>query len=108
MMVKFFFKMADRNPDQDDPHQTVDGHRMVVVGQQVKSRKGRFRHVYHMEGSGLVYWNRSRNGIIFYPMARTAENMVRYYDVFVKPPLTEKEKAWLKRNKYTLLMERED
>ena len=61
-----------------------------------------------MEGSGLVYWNRSRNGIVFYPMARTAENMVRYYDVFVKPPLTEKEKAWLKRDKYTLLMERED
>ena len=106
-MVRYFFRFADPNSDKDDPHQTVDGHRMVIVGQQAKGRKGRFRHVYNMEGTSLIYYNRSRNGILFYPMARTVTNMNRYFDVFVKPPLTDKEKAWLKRNGYTLLQERE-
>ena len=83
----------------------VDGDAMVLVAVQKsrRTRGGRTTYVFSRSGTQNIYYNRSRNGILFMPIAASASDMARYYDVFAREPTTAQEKAWLDRNDYTLV-----
>ena len=89
---------------RSDP-KTINGNEVVLVATQPSRRtrrKGRTNHIYHIKATNVVVYNRSRNGVFFMRMALRPQNVSRYYDVFVRPPLSDKEKEWLERYDYIL------
>lgn len=86
-------------------YKTVEGDYMKLVAIQKSrrtKRKGRTKYIYHRAGTNKIFWNRSRHGPFFMSIA-TDRNMKLYFDIFVKPPLTPKEKEWLNLYDYELL-----
>lgn len=85
---------------------TVNGNvvRLVAIQESRRTRrKGRTKYIWHIEGTNVVVYNRNRSGIYFMRMAIRIRNVNRYHDVFVKEPLTDKEKIWLERYDYVLV-----
>lgn len=96
--------MMFRVDSRSDP-KTINGNfvRLVAIQKSRRTRrKGRINYIWHIENTNIIVFNKSRNGIYFMRMAIRPQNISRYYDVFVRLPLTEKEKEWLARYDYQL------
>ena len=101
-MKTMMFKRADRD-SMSLPVKTVNGKYMVKIAEQRSPRllrQSRVNHIYYLEGTQEIYYNRSRDGIIFIPMGFDSNQMKKYTDVFVTPPLTDKEKQWMATYSY--------
>lgn len=100
---KMMFR-ADRNTD-NSVIRTIGGKRVILVAvqQSRRTKKKRTNWIYHIEGTNIIVFNRSREGIYFMRMALRTANINRYYNVFVNHPLTENEMVWLQRYDYVLI-----
>ena len=76
---------------------------LVAIQDSRRSKKKRTIYIYHVVGTNLIVYNRSRYGIFFMRIAHREENMQNFYETFVQPPLTNKEQEWLKRYDYVLV-----
>ena len=84
---------------------TINGKEVVLMATQPsrrRKRKGRTNYIYNIVTTNVMVYNRSSEGRMFMKMALRPQNISRYYDVFVRPPLTEQEKVWLERYDYIL------
>jgi len=77
--------------------------RLVAIQESRRSRRKRTNYVYHIVGTTEIVYNRARHGIYFMSIAIRPQNKKNFFDVFVEPPLTEKEQKWLERNDYVLV-----
>lgn len=95
--------LADRSTWHNE-QKTINGKSVVLVATQNsrRTRSKRTVYVYHVTGTNLIIYNRSRHGIFFMRIAFRPENMQAFYDTFVSPPQTDQEKEWLERNDYIL------
>ena len=84
---------------------TIDGRPVVLIATQSsrRTKSKRTVYVYHIVGTNVIIYNRSRHGIFFMRIAFRPQNMSNYFDVFVNPPLTPDEQLWLERNDYVLV-----
>ncbi len=92
--------------DSTDFPKTINGNRVILVAIQESrrtKRRKRTNYIYHIESTNIIVYNRSRNGMLFMRMAIRPQNISRYHDIFVKIPLTLKEKEWLERYDYHLV-----
>lgn len=95
------FYLADRASWNKSP-KTIGGQRVNKIATQESRRSKRTIHAYHIQNTGIIVYNRSRDGVYFMRIAIRPENMKNFYDTFVAPPLTDDDKAWLSRNDYVL------
>ncbi len=98
---QMFFRADSRSKPK-----TINGNEVVLVATQPsrrRKRKGRTNYIYHIKATNVIVYNRSRDGILFMRMAIRPQNVSRYYDVFVRPSLSDKEKEWLARYDYILV-----
>lgn len=97
--------LADR-ATRHNQSKTILGNVVRLVAIQ-KSRRLRRRkrtvYVYHIVGTTEIIYNRSRHGIYFMSIAIRPQNKKNFFDVFVEPPLTEKEQKWLELYDYVLV-----
>ncbi|KKN76239.1 hypothetical protein LCGC14_0372650 [marine sediment metagenome] len=97
--------IADRETRRLE-NKTIAGNavRLVAIqkSRRLKKRK-RTNYVYHIVGTTEIIYNRSRHGIFFMSLAVRPQNKKNFFDVFVEPPLTEKEQEWLERYDYKLV-----
>lgn len=96
--------LADRNTWRNEV-KTINGKAVVLVATQ-KSRRSKAKrtiNVFHVVGTNLIIYNRSRHGIFFMRIAFRPENMQQFFQTFVEPPLTEAEQKWLKLYDYVLI-----
>ena len=96
--------LADRET-RNQKQKTINGIRVIHVASQPSRRTRRKKktiHVYHLEGTNIVVFNQRENGIFFMKIAIRPENVRRFYDTFVKPPVTDPEQVWLDRYGYIL------
>ena len=104
MAIKMLgFKIADQHTYAVGVKKTVNGRAMIKIASQQNPRliaKKRTNYIYQLEGTNYIYYNRSRNGVVFIPMGYDDREMARYTDIFINPPLTQAEKEWLERNHY--------
>lgn len=94
----YFSVVADRATFYS-PIKEVDGKRMILVATKTSRRilrKGKTQYIYSMEGTKGIYYNESKNGVLFVPMARKEPNMRRHYDLYCIEPLTRAELEYLK------------
>ncbi len=100
---KMMFR-ADRNT-HNSVIKTIDGKRVIPVAIQKsrRSKKKRTNWIYHIEGTNIIVFNRSRDGVYFMRIALRPSNINRYYNVFVNEPLTPDEIVWLNRYDYILI-----
>jgi len=98
-----FFR-ADRDTWGHD-EKTIAGNvlKLVAIQKSRRSRKKRTVYIYHIANTNIIVYNRSRHGVFFMRMAMRPANIARYFDVFVRPPLTLAEKQWLKSYDYALV-----
>jgi hypothetical protein len=88
-----------------EPQKTIEGNPVVLVATQDSKRTRRKKktiYIYHIQGTDLIVFNQSRNGTRFMKIAIRPENVRRFYETFVKPPVTPEEKIWLERYGYVL------
>ena len=84
---------------------TISGKPVVLVATQ-KSRRTKAKrtvYVYHVVGTNLIIYNRSRHGVFFMRIAFRPENMQQFFQTFVEPPVTPEEQIWLERYDYVLV-----
>lgn len=64
-------------------------------------------YIYEVAGSGqkLAYRNKGPQDWYFLPMGGTMAQKRRYYDIFIRPPLTDSEKSWLAMKGYVAVGE---
>ncbi len=94
----YFSKIADRDTFYTSTKK-VDGKEMVLVATKTSRRtlrKGKTQYIYVMAGTKGIYYNESRNGVMFVPMARHESNMQRHYDLYCVEPLNRAEREYLK------------
>ena len=103
LINNLFYVLADR-PSWNSPIKTIGGAKInhIAIQESRRSKKKRTIHVYHIEGTSAIVYNRSRNGVYFMRIAIRPENVIQFYDVFVREPVTPEEKEWLERNDYAL------
>jgi len=96
--------LADRETHHSQ-HKTILGNvvRLVAIQKSRRHKRKRTVYVYHIVGTTEIIYNRSRYGIFFMSIAIRPQNKKNFFDVFVEPPLTEKEKQWLERYDYVLV-----
>lgn len=84
---------------------TIDGAavQLVAIQDSRRSKKKRTIYVYHIAGTNVIIYNRSRHGVYFMRIAYRPENVKQFFQIFVEEPLTEAEKKWLERNDYALV-----
>ena len=93
----YFSKIADRDT-YTSPIKKIDGNQMVLVGTKTSRRilrKTKTQYIYLMEGTKGIYYNESKNGVLFVPMARHDFNMRKHYDLYCIDPLTDAEEKYL-------------
>jgi len=97
--------LADRDTWRSETKTILgDTVRLVAVQKSRRRfRKKRTNYVYHIVGTTEIVYNRSRYGVYFMSIAYRPQNKKNFFDVFVNPPLTEKEIEWLKRYDYRLV-----
>ena len=97
--------VADRASQKDDIKK-IEGKNVILVATRIprNSKKYKTVYIYHIEGTELIVFNRSRDGICFMKIAVKAANMKRFYETFVKPPITDAEKQWLELYDYRLVV----
>ncbi len=94
----YFSKIADRNT-YGSPVKTISGKAMILVGIKTsrrKLRKGKTQYIFCMDGTKGIYYNESKNGVLFVPMARHEINMRKHYDLYCVDPLSQAEREYLK------------
>ena len=98
--------IADRS-SWNSSVKTIKGRKLRLIATQQSlrnSRKSRTVYVFSIEGTGIIVYNRSRNGICFMKIAVKVSDMQRFYSTFVVPPTTEKEQQFLDLNNYKLVL----
>jgi len=98
------FFLADRETWGSDK-KTITGNvlRLVAIQKSRRTKKKRTVYVYHIANTKIIVYNRSKHGVYFMRMAMKVTNMAKYFDVFVRPPLTLAEKQWLKLYDYVIV-----
>lgn len=94
----YFSKVADRGTFTS-PIKRVNGNQMILVATKTsrrRLRKGKTQYIYSMEGTKGVYYNQSKNGVLFVPLARHESNMRKHYDLYCVDPLNRAELEYLK------------
>jgi len=74
----------------------------VAIQESRRTKRKRTVHVYYIQGTNIVIYNRSRDGVYFMRIAIRPQNVQNYYEAFVLEPQTDEEKAWLERYDYVL------
>ena len=93
----YFSKIADRET-YSSFIKKVDGKVMILVATKTSRRTlrtGKTQYIYFMEGTKGIYYNESRDGVLFVPMARHESNMRKHYDLYCEEPLTRAELEYL-------------
>lgn len=94
--MMYFCKIADRETFSS-PIKKVDGKVMILVATKTSRRlRGKTQYIYSMENTKGIYYNQSKNGVLFVPMARHESNMRKHYDLYCVDPLTHAELQYLK------------
>ncbi len=95
---------ADRTT-RNQEKKTIDGQAVKLVATQISRRSKRKRtvHIYHIQTTNIIVFNRSRNSVYFMKIAYRPQNMQNFYNVFVNPPQTAEELIWLDRYNYVLI-----
>ena len=94
----YFSKIADRETFAK-PIKTVGARAMILVATKTSRRtlrKGKTQYIYSMENTKGIYYNESKNGVLFVPMARHESNMRKHYDLYCVEPLSRAELDYLK------------
>jgi len=102
----YFSKVADRDT-YTSPIKKIGGKQMVLVATKTSRRtlrKGKTQYLYWMEGTKEVYYNESKGGVMFVPMARHDRNMRRHFDLYCVDPLTSAELQYLKLHPHIKLV----
>lgn len=102
----YYSKLADKGT-WGSPIKEIDGHAMILVATKTSRRilrRGKTQYIYSMHGTEGVYYNESRHGVLFVPMARTDSNMKRHYDLYCVEPLTRAEREYLKLHPHIKLI----
>ena len=102
----YFSKVADRDTFTSYIKK-VDGKVMILVATKTSRRtlrKGKTQYLYSMEGTKGIYYNESKNGVLFVPMARRESNMRKHFDLYCVEPLTEAEREYLKLHPHIKLV----
>ena len=102
----YFSKIADRQTFVS-PIKTIDGKAMILVATKTsrrKLRKGKTQYIYSMDGTKGIYYNESKNGVLFVPMARHESNMRKHYDLYCVDPLSREEREYLKLHPHIKLV----
>ena len=91
---------------------TVDGSPMIYIGVQRPPRKRRRRgkstyYMFWLRGSNRVYRATQRRAWAFMQCGVDRDGSAdRYYETFVKPPITDPEKRWLHLYGYEMIGDR--
>ena len=96
--MMYFSKIADRD-SYNSTVKTIGGRPMILVGTKTSRRmlrKGKTNYIYYMDGTKGIYYNDSKNGVLFVPMARREVNMRKHYDLYCVDPLNRAELEYLK------------
>ena len=102
----YFSKVADRQTFAS-PVKTIGGKAMILVAIKTSRRtlrKGKTQYIYSMEGTKGIYYNESKNGVLFVPLARHETNMRKHYDLYCTDPLTRAELQYLKLHPHIKLV----
>jgi len=75
----------------------------VATQESRRTKRKRTVYVYHIVGTNIIVFNRSRDGIYFMKIAIRSQNVKAFYDTFVNPPQTPEERIWLERYDYVLV-----
>jgi len=78
----YFSKVADRETFAL-PIKKVDGKSMILVATKTSRRtlrKGKTQYLYLMVGTKSIYYNETKHGVVFVPMARHESNMRKHHD----------------------------
>jgi hypothetical protein len=99
-------KRADRDTYYSSV-KTVGGKAMILVAIKTsrrRLRKGKTEYTYWMEGTKGIYYNQSKGGVWFSPLALREVNMKKHYDLYCVEPLTRDELEYLKLHPHIKLM----
>jgi len=99
-------KLADRSTFAL-PVKTIKGKSMILVATKTSRRilrKGKTQYIYSMEDTKGIYYNQSKNGVVFVPMARHESNMRRHHSLYCQRPLNRAELEYLKLHPHIKLM----
>lgn len=102
----YFSKVADRDTFTSSV-KTIGGKSMILVATKTSRRilrKGKTQYIYSMDGTKGIYYNESKNGVLFVPMARHESNMRKHYDLYCVEPLTKEELVYLELHPHIKLV----
>lgn len=102
----YFSKVADRDT-YTSSIKKLGGKSMILVATKTSRRtmrKGKTQYIYVMEGTNGIYYNESKDGVMFVPMARRESNMRRHFDLYCVEPLTRAEREYLKNHPHIKLV----
>lgn len=102
----FFSKIADRETFTSSVKK-INGKTMILVATKASRRtlrKGKTQYLYLMDGTKEIYYNESKHGVLFVPMARHESNMRRHYDLYCVEPLTRAEREYLRLHPHIKLV----
>jgi len=94
----YYSKIADRETFFSSVKK-INGKAMILVAIKTSRRtlrKGKTQYIYCMDGTKGIYYNESKNGVFFSPMARRESNMRKHFDLYCLEPLTRAEREYLK------------
>jgi hypothetical protein len=104
--MMYYSKIADRDT-YDSIIKKVAGRAMILVATKTSRRtlrRGKTQYIFSREGTEGIYYNESRNGVLFVPMARKESNMKRHYDLYCAEPLNRAELEYLKLHPHIRLV----
>lgn len=102
----YFSKVADIQ-SFSSPVKTINGKAMILVAIVTSRRtwrKGKTEYRYSMEGTKGIYYNQTKNGVLFVPMARHELNMRKHYSLYCEKPLNRAELEYLKLHPHIKLV----
>jgi len=102
----YFSKIADRDT-YNSLVKTVGDKAMILVATKTSRRtlrKGKTQYIYSMDNTKGIYYNESKNGVVFVPMARREVNMKKHYDLYCVDPLNRAELEYLKLHPHIKLV----
>jgi len=89
------------------PIKTVKGKAMILVATKTSRRtvrKGKTEYIYSMDGTKGIYYNQSKGGVMFSPLAKHEYNMRKHYALYCEDPLTRAEREYLKLHPHIKLV----
>lgn len=102
----YFSKIADRDTFSSIIKK-IGGKEMILVATKTsrrRIRKGKTQYIYSMNGTKGIYYNESKGGVMFVPMARMENNMSRHYSLYCVEPLSRAELQYLKLHPHIKLV----